>query len=253
MAKKKGMTEAEWLGCADPAPMWGSLEGRASDRKLRLFACACCRRGGSRFPSGWPVSLTNAVERYADGGMSDGKFVGLVKAEAIHWVEVLGLPAWWPVWSGWSGSRRAHVRDLLWLVSQVAAMLGEEANDHGAARRAPPGEEIRTPRAVWAAAVAVRVNELRAQAALLRDMFGNPFRPVSLVPAWLTPTVLKLAQAAYDNRLLPSGLLDNSGLAILADALVEAGCDNADILSHLRGPGPHARGCWLLDLLLNKE
>jgi hypothetical protein len=65
--------------------------------------------------------------------------------------------------------------------------------------------------------------------------------------------VLKLAQAAYDNRLLPSGLLDNGCLAILADALEEAGCTDADILSHLRGPGPHARGCWALDLVLGKE
>jgi hypothetical protein len=83
----------------------------------------------------------------------------------------------------------------------------------------------------------------------LEELFGNPFRPVSLAPAWLTPTVLKLAQAAYDNRLLPSGQLDNTGLAILADALEEAGCDNQDILSHLRGPGPLVRGCWAVDLV----
>jgi hypothetical protein len=58
-----------------------------------------------------------------------------------------------------------------------------------------------------------------AQCGLLRDIFGNPFRPVSLAPAWMTPDVLNLAQATYDNRLLPSGLLDNTGLGILADAL----------------------------------
>jgi hypothetical protein len=87
----------------------------------------------------------------------------------------------------------------------------------------------------------------------LRDSFGNPFRPVSLAPAWLTPAVLNLAQAAYDNRVLPSGLLDNTGLAILADALEEAGCDSADFLSHLRGPGPHVRGCWAVDLILSKD
>jgi hypothetical protein len=88
---------------------------------------------------------------------------------------------------------------------------------------------------------------------LLREIVGNPFRPVSLAPAWLTPAVLKLAQAAYDNRLLPSGLLDNGGLAVLADALEEAGCDHQDILSHLRGPGPHTRGCWVVDLILGKS
>jgi hypothetical protein len=92
-----------------------------------------------------------------------------------------------------------------------------------------------------------------AQAGFLRDIVGNPFRPVSLAPAWLTPAVLNLARAAYYNRLLPSGLLDNTRLAVLADAIEEAGCDNQDILSHLRGPGPHVRGCFVLDLLLGKE
>jgi hypothetical protein len=68
----------------------------------------------------------------------------------------------------------------------------------------------------------------------------------------MTPTVLKLAQAAYDNRVLPSGLLDHTGLAVLADALEEGGCSNAEILSHLRGPGPHVRGCWAVDAILGK-
>jgi hypothetical protein len=98
-----------------------------------------------------------------------------------------------------------------------------------------------------------RWGEARAQCGLIHDIFGNPFRSVSLAAPWLTPVVLKLAQAAYDNRLLPSGLLDNTGLAILADALEEAGCTDPDILSHLRGPGPHVRGCWPVDLILGKE
>jgi hypothetical protein len=97
------------------------------------------------------------------------------------------------------------------------------------------------------------VAERAVQVALFRCIFGNPFCPVSLSPAWLTPAVLKLAQAAYDDRLLPSGLLDNTRLAVLADALEEGGCSNADLLSHLRGPGPHVRGCWALDLVLGKE
>src|SRR5205823_12624806 len=59
------------------------------------------------------------------------------------------------------------------------------------------------------------ISERNAQCRLLGDVVGNPFRPVSLAPAWLTPAVRNLAQAAYDNRLLPSGLLDNTGLAIL--------------------------------------
>jgi hypothetical protein len=64
--------------------------------------------------------------------------------------------------------------------------------------------------------------------------------------------VVALAQAAYDHRTLPSGL-DRTTLAVLADALEEAGCTDPDLLIHLRGPGPHVRGCWALDLLLGKE
>ena len=64
--------------------------------------------------------------------------------------------------------------------------------------------------------------------------------------------MVALARAAYDQRELPSGALDTTRLAVLADALEEAGCDQADLLTHLRGPGPHVRGCWVVDLILGK-
>jgi hypothetical protein len=86
-------------------------------------------------------------------------------------------------------------------------------------------------------------------AALLRDVFGNPFRPVAADAAWLTwlgVTLPKLARAIYGGRRFED-------MPILADALEEAGCTDADILSHCRQPGAHVRGCWLLDLLLDKE
>jgi hypothetical protein len=95
--------------------------------------------------------------------------------------------------------------------------------------------------------------ELAAQAALLRDICGNPFRPVVLDPTFLTSAVTSLAQAAHEERALPSGELDRARLAVLADALEEAGCSEQAILDHLRGPGPHVRGCWLVDLALAKE
>jgi hypothetical protein len=94
---------------------------------------------------------------------------------------------------------------------------------------------------------------VRAQTNLLRDIFGNPFRPVILDPAWRTADVLTLARAAYDERPLPAGTLDPARLALLTDALEEAGCSNTDILGHLRSPGPHIRGCWALDLVLGLE
>jgi hypothetical protein len=92
-----------------------------------------------------------------------------------------------------------------------------------------------------------------SQLNLLRDLIGNPFRPVSIDTAWLTPTVCRLATIGYEERSLPSGELDTARLAVLADALEDAGCQDADMLTHLRGPGPHVRGCWALDLLLGKE
>jgi hypothetical protein len=85
-----------------------------------------------------------------------------------------------------------------------------------------------------------------AQAALLRDLFGNPFRPVAVDPFWLTPSVVAVAQTIYEERQFED-------MPILADALEEAGCHHPDILGHCRESGEHVRGCWLVDLLLGKR
>jgi hypothetical protein len=88
----------------------------------------------------------------------------------------------------------------------------------------------------------------KEQVLLLRDMVDNPFRPVALDPAWLVwngGTMLKLAQPVYDEQAFHR-------LPVLADALEEAGCTDAGILAHCRGPGPHVRGCWVVDLILGK-
>jgi hypothetical protein len=81
---------------------------------------------------------------------------------------------------------------------------------------------------------------------IVRDIFGNPFRPTTLDLDWRTTTVIQLAQGMYDSR-------DFGAMPILADALQDAGCENADVLDHCRGSGPHVRGCWVIDLLLGKE
>jgi hypothetical protein len=84
---------------------------------------------------------------------------------------------------------------------------------------------------------------------LFRDIFGNPFRPVAVDPAWLAwnhGTVPAIARHIYDDRAFHD-------LPILADALEDAGCTNADLLAHCRGPGPHVRGCWAVDLLLGNS
>ena len=82
--------------------------------------------------------------------------------------------------------------------------------------------------------------------AITRDIFGNPFRPISFASEWRTDTAVSLARGMYESR-------DFGAMPILADALQDAGCDNDDILDHCRGPGPHVRGCWVVDLVLGKE
>ena len=81
----------------------------------------------------------------------------------------------------------------------------------------------------------------------LRDIFGNPFRPVAFSPEWRTDTAVLLARQMYDAR-------DFGAMPILADALQDAGCDSDDVLQHCRDPrGTHVRGCWVCDLVLGKE
>jgi hypothetical protein len=89
--------------------------------------------------------------------------------------------------------------------------------------------------------IASKTNRL-IQPTLLREVFGNPFSPVTLNPSWLAPTVLTLANGIYEEKAFDR-------MPILADALQDAGCDNEDILNHCRQPGEHVRGCWVVDLL----
>ena len=96
---------------------------------------------------------------------------------------------------------------------------------------------------------ALAEGESRAELTLVRDIFGNPFRPITFDPAWLTwhdSLLVLMARRMYESR-------DFSDMPVLADALEEAGCTNPDLLSHCRSKSDHVRGCWLIDLLLNKE
>lgn len=152
--------------------------------------------------------------------------------------------------------------------SAIALHATEQLADQEVPTKGEPAElavdanEV-TDRFAWSAVFAPdgssvdggQIHELErsTQSRLLRDILGNPFRSVSINPDWLTPTVLSLAQTAYEERNLPSGELDNDRLFALADALQNAGCTNPDILGHLRSVGPHVRGCWVIDLLLGKH
>ena len=95
---------------------------------------------------------------------------------------------------------------------------------------------------MWHQALA---DENAAQADLVRDVIGNPFRREAIEPAWL------LANDRAATRIAEGGTF--ADLPILADALEDAGCTNRAILDHCRGPGPHVVGCWALDLILGKQ
>ena len=286
------MTESEWLASTDPQAMLAWLTGdyspvardlgpaRVSDRKLRLFACACVRQVWHLLTDERSRQAVEVAELFADGMVSRRK---LSDAWYSSW-NVIGSPC---------GSeektnrpRAAHVASHC---ANPDSPFGYTLND----LRFLYPVESRPPDTVLGH--------------ILRDIVGNPFRPVSVWenydpakhPAayvrdawikgcpWITPLVVSLATAAYDNRL-PSGQLDPEQLAVLSDALEDAGCEHLDVevevchcfmygcdefdsmdrcpsktiekrrqvhplLAHLRSPVPHWRGCWAVDLLLGKE
>jgi hypothetical protein len=100
-------------------------------------------------------------------------------------------------------------------------------------------------RVVIAAQRAVGPSEGKTHVDLLRCIFANPFRPITFNSAWRTSTVLALATGIYEEKAFDR-------MPILANALQDAGCDSADILDHCRGPGPHVKGCFVVDLILSK-
>ena len=220
------MTEEQWLAGADPKPMLEYLRGKVSDRKLRLFAAAGYRLcyGPDLTYSTTAQRAVEVAERFADG---------LAGREEL------------------SQSSRA-ASDAVWY--SLDAVFGHtRASEVEGAAAQVAGEPAGAAQAIPVARYNPNYGELTAaQAGLLRDIVGGPFRPVTTSPAWRTAQVMALARVAYDQRELPSGTLDVARLGVLADALEEAGCADPELLEHLRGPGPHVRGCWVLDLLLGR-
>jgi hypothetical protein len=216
------MTEQEWLDCADPQPMLEFLRWKASDRKLRLFAVACCRTIWHLLPDECSKQAVTIADLFADGLATREKLA----AARIGAEVVVGLGR-----TAARGAARVAVDDAAhsaWCAYRCAAWS--------------KGKHISSPKAYRA----VVSDALKDQTLLLRDTISNPFRPVALDPAWLTPAVVQMAQVIYEDRTF-------NRLPELADALQESGCDNEEILSHCRQPGEHVRGCWVLDLVLGKE
>jgi hypothetical protein len=204
--------------------------GRVSERKLRLFAVACCRQLDHLLVDHGSREAVEVAERYADGAATDDEL-----DVAQGWAEEV----WKQERYGWEDLTDAEMG------AAVAAYWSAEADALAAARGASKSAEgVRSPKATSAAD---RVGQCR----LLRCLFGPlPSRPRPPVEsAWLKwngGTVLRLAGAIYDGRRF-------EGMPVLADALEDAGVTDAGLLGHLRGPGPHVRGCWVVDWLTGRQ
>jgi hypothetical protein len=218
------MTEAEWLSCAHPWEMLTYLRSRAivrkpSVRKLRLLACACCRRIWNRLKGKRHRQAVEVAERFADR-LASAKQLSAAHERTLE------------------GGRPRHYWNPAGRAAAPTRSLRSELRDCVMGCLIPTQEPL---------------EEGAVQCALLRCILGNPFRTIEFNPGCLTPGVISLAQAAYEERVLPSGELQADRLALLADALEDAGCARADLLGHLRSEGPHVRGCWALDLVLGKQ
>jgi hypothetical protein len=203
------MTEAEWLACTDPAPMQAFLDCRVSERKVRLYRCACCRHIWSNYYDERSRRAVVIAEMYADQLTTPQELARAHRA------------------ANRVGERGGHVCDIPYTAVMAAA---------------------KRVGMLWVAETAANHTDgwLAPYSALIRDVFGNPFRPVAVEPGWLTADVVALAKSIYADRAFDR-------MPILADALQDAGCENADVLDHCRGPGPHVRGCWVVDLVLGKS
>lgn len=226
------MTEAEWLACTNPHKLLRAVWERMTPRQALLLVAAYAWRVWQWVPSEIPNTVLRLLESMlepeappAEPGTVDAA-LEVVRAALAR----SDCPSARLIGTGRHMSFLDNVSDIMLLVRVIKT----------------------APRAGLVSTVKERRGkERRVQRRILLDIVGNPFRRVVLATSWLTPTVRELVQAAYDGRL-PLGHLELDRLAVLSDALEEAGCDDAAILDHLRGPGPHVRGCWVFDLLLGK-
>lgn len=215
------MTESQWLVSTDAIELFDFVHDQATERKLRLFGCACLQFIWSQIGEELPMTL-GVVAAFADGTTTKA---ALKRARAAvrqerHDLEAsdAGMrPMWGACWlAEVAASENAYASVLAELKRLSSDILFLEADD-------------------WTAICG-----------LLRDIFGNPFHTHTCDSTWLTSTVTLLATAIYAEKAFER-------LPILADALEDAGCDSTEILTHLRGDGTHVAGCWALDLVLGKS
>ena len=225
------MTEKEWLKCPDLDKMLGYIDGtpsgsrksggKASKRKMRLFAVACCRHVWDLITDKRHRNAVEASEAYADGLIRQKE---LVQKRMAAYRPGANYP-----------HKAAEAVAQPKMAARYVAMLINETLAHPSWYLRPRNEIAYQSFVNWT-----------FEPNLLREIMGNPFRPITVDPAWLTATVKQLAEGIYEERAFDR-------MPILGDALEEASCSNADILNHCRQPGEHCRGCWVVDLLLGKN
>jgi hypothetical protein len=254
------MTEPDWLACDEPRGMLDYLRGRAGERKLRLFAVACCRRAWELIPSGVARRAVEEAERAADGAVRPGEREELLRALAAEAGSDKNLFA--ALGDGTErlrsfrdetaslGEMAAWTLDLRWqfpwLVATGAAALRAGVELATELRWGSWSDRWRREQA-QAEWLMRKSDELAAQCALIRCLFGNPFQPspalADAVLAWNDRLVSRLAQTIYDERRWHD-------LPLLADALLDAGCADDALMQHCRHGGEHARGCFAVDVVL---
>jgi hypothetical protein len=231
------MTDSEWVACEDPTLMLRFVKGhrtirkRSKLRKQRLVAVACCRRLQPLLDDERNRRCIEVVERFADEQATNEELRAAEKEASDIWLKAAGNSTLFAcVQLCYDKCDGLHVS-----TTTMSAAFEREKTDAN-----EPFDPLDGRRS------GACPSEARAQSALIRDIFGNPFRPVTSNPSWLTSTVLDLARQMYDTR-------DFSAMPILADALQDAGCDNDDFLNHCLGAGAHVRGCWVVDAILGKS
>jgi hypothetical protein len=237
---EEAMTEAEWRTCADPALLLKVLctQCGASKRKWRLFACACVRRIRHLIDLDVSRQAVEVAERFAEGQVSAEDREAAIQA------------AYGPVDPSADPEQTGNVLGALaafWAITGEAAQAAEAAVDAVFDAVLLTGPSI--PKTANRACEAHCAEE-DFQCRLARDIFGPcPFSSqpaiASMIFAWNDGGVRSLAQLIYTECAFDR-------LPFLADALEDAGCTDRAILGHCRGPGPHVRGCWVVDLLLGK-
>jgi hypothetical protein len=208
--------------------MVGFLRRRASDRKLRLYAVACCRAIWKLLRDERSRQAVEVIERFADG-QAGPEELALLRFPEDAIPAFTSFEEFPNVITGFAAQESA------WQAALATATEAAGQEEWSGGRR------LLDP----SRGAARRAAEAR-QAELLRCLFGNPFRRHPLDAPWRTPAVLALARSIYEERRFED-------LPILADALEEAGCRDEVVLAHCRGPGPHARGCFVVDALLDKS